>query len=239
MKRLSSLSLVVSLLIEAGFASQPVQAQQTVTYLQPHQIDLAALLAPPPAARSAREQVDMAAVLEVQRTRTPEQVERAKADVKKSVFRFADVLGPAFNEASLPKTAALFDAASHDASMIAKSGKDFFSRARPYIASSDVHPSVPLNPKDGYDSYPSGHATFGYMTAILLAQMVPEKRDALFARGREYGENRVVDGVHYPGDVEAGRIDGTLVAAALMANPEFQKAFADAKAEVRAALALN
>jgi acid phosphatase (class A) len=238
MKRLYSLSLVVSLLIAAGTASQAVQAQ-TTSYLDAHQIDLSKLLAPPTAADSARGQADLATVLEVQRTHTPEQVARAQADVKKSVFRFADVLGPAFTEANLPKTAALFVAANQDASMVAKSGKQFFSRARPYIASSDVHPSVPLDPKDGYDSYPSGHATFGYMTAILLAQMVPEKRDALFARGREYGENRVVDGVHYPSDVEAGQIDGTLVAAALMANPEFEKAFAEAKAEVRAALALN
>jgi len=241
MKRPSSLSLIVCLFIAtgaSGAAGQSLHAQ-TATYLDVHQVDLSKLLPPPPAAESARGQVDMATVLEVQRTRTTEQVERARADVRKSVFRFADVLGPAFNQANLPKTAALFDAANHDASMIAKSGKDFFSRARPYIANPDVHPSVPLNPKDGYDSYPSGHATFGYMTAILLAQMVPEKRDAIFVRGREYGENRVVDGVHYPSDVEAGRIDGTLVAEALMADPEFQKAFADARAEVRAALALN
>jgi acid phosphatase (class A) len=241
MKRLSSLSLVVCLFIATGATGAAAQSlhTQTATYLDVHQVDLSKLLPPPPAAESARGQVDMATVLEVQRTRTTEQVERARADVKKSVFRFADVLGPAFNQANLPKTAALFDAANHDASMIAKSGKDFFSRARPYIANPDVHPSVPLNPKDGYDSYPSGHATFGYMTAILLAQMVPEKRDAIFVRGREYGENRVVDGVHYPSDVEAGRIDGTLVAEALMADPEFQKAFAGARAEVRAALALN
>lgn len=241
MKHRSSLSLAVSLLIAAAttnVAGQSAQAQ-TITYLDAHQVDLSKLLAPPPVAGSVRAQADMATVLEVQRTRTPEQVERARADVKKSVFRFADVLGPSFNEANLPKTAALFDAASHDASTIAKSGKDFFSRARPYVANSAVHPSVPLNPKDGYDSYPSGHATFGYMSAILLAQMVPEKRDAIFARGREFGENRVVDGVHYPSDVEAGRIDGTLVAEALMANPEFQKAFAEAKAELRAALALK
>jgi acid phosphatase (class A) len=241
MKRPSSLSLVVCLFIAAGATGAAGQSLrvQTATYLDVHQVDLSKLLAPPPAAEFARGQVDMATVLEVQRIRTPEQVERARADVKKSVFRFADVLGPAFNQANLPKTAALFDAANHDASMIAKTGKDFFSRARPYITNPDVHPSVTLNPKDGNDSYPSGHATFGYMTAILLAQMVPEKRDAIFVRGREYGENRVVDGVHYPSDVEAGRIDGTLVAEVLMANPEFQKAFAEARAEVRAALALN
>jgi acid phosphatase (class A) len=238
MKRLHSLSLVVTLLVASGATIQAAQAEGT-DYVDARQIPLGTLLAPPPAAGSANQQADLDAVLNVQRTRTPEEVTRAKADVEKSVFRFADVLGPAFNEANLPKTAALFKAANHDAGLIAKGGKQYFSRARPFIVSNEVHPTVAGKPDDAYDSYPSGHATFGYMSAILLAQMIPEKRDALFVRGREYGENRVVDGVHYPSDVEAGRIDGTLVAAALMANPDFQKAFAEAKAEVRAALALN
>ena len=238
MKRIHFLSLIVPLLIAAGTTSQAVQAQDA-DYVEVQQIPLGALLAPPPADGSARQQADLTAVLKAQNTRTPEEVARARADVVKSVFRFADVLGPAFNETNLPKTAALFEAASHEATLIAKGGKQYFRRARPFIASSDVHPTVASKPGDAYDSYPSGHATFGYMSAILLAQMVPEKRDALFARGREYGENRVIDGVHYPSDIEAGRIDGTLVAAALMDNPEFQKAFAEAKVEVRAALALN
>ncbi|CAM2156590.1 Acid phosphatase [Pararobbsia alpina] len=210
----------------------------TAHYLDPHQVDLAALLAPPPAATSALQQADLKDVLEIQRSRTPEQVQRAQGDTEKSVFRFADVLGPQFTEANLPKTAALFKRAASDAAMIAKEGKDHFHRLRPYLASNEVHPSVALDPKDIDNSYPSGHATFGYMSAILLAQMVPEQSAALFARGREYGDNRVIDGVHYPSDVEAGRIDGTLVAAALMNNAEFQQAFADARAEVRHALSL-
>jgi acid phosphatase (class A) len=238
MKPLHSLSFIALLLIVANSTSQAAQAKEA-TYIDAQQIPLGTLLAPPPEDGSARQQADLAAVLTVQRSRTPEEVERAKADVVKSVFRFADVLGPGFNEANLPKTTALFQAASEDAALVAKSGKQYFNRARPFVASSDVHPTVPEKQSGAYDSYPSGHATFGYMSAILLAQMVPEKRAALFTRGREYGENRVVDGVHYPSDVEAGRIDGTLVAAALMANPKFQQAFAAAKAEVRAALGLN
>lgn len=238
MKPLQSLSFITLLLIATSSASQAAQSQEA-TYIDAQQIPLGTLLAPPPMDGSARQQADLAVVLEVQRSRTPEEEERAKADIVKSVFRFADVLGPTFNEANLPKTAALFKAANEDAALIAKSGKQYFNRARPFVVSSEVHPTVPVKQGDAYNSYPSGHATFGYMSAILLAQMVPEKRAALFARGREYGENRVVDGVHYPSDVEAGRIDGTLVAAALLANPEFQKAFAAAKAEVRAALALN
>ena len=233
---LSSLALAAAVTLAAG---PRLVFADGATYLNPHQIDLPALLAPPPALGSAEQQADLARVLDVQRNRTPEQVARARADVQKSVFRFSDVLGPTFNETNLPKTAALFAAAAQDAEMVAKSGKQYFERPRPFVTSSDVHPSVPISPKGVYSSYPSGHATFGYMTAILLAQMVPEKRAALFARGREFGENRVVDGVHYPSDVEAGRIDATLVANALMANPEFQREFAAAKAEVRTALRLN
>jgi acid phosphatase (class A) len=209
------------------------------TYLNPQEIDLTKLLAPPPAADSAQQKADLARVMEVQNTRTPAQVARAQQDVHTSVFRFADVLGPQFNEANLPKTAALFTAAQQDAALVAKGGKRYFKRARPFVNNSDVHPTVPTNPKGFYGSYPSGHATFGYMAAILLAQMVPEKRTELFARGREFGQNRIVDGVHYPSDIAAGRIDGTLVANALMDNPKFQHDFADAKAEVRTALDLR
>lgn len=236
LRALSSVIVVAAFTLAAGtklaFAADG-------TYLNPQEIDLTKLLAPPPAPGSAQQKTDLARVLKVQRTRTPAQVVRAQEDLKKSVFRFADVLGPQFNEANLPKTAALFLAAENDAALVAKGGKQYFKRARPFVNNTDVHPTVPTNPKGFYGSYPSGHATFGYMSAILLAQMVPEKSAEIFARGREFGQNRIVDGVHYPSDIEAGRIDGTLVAAALMDNPKFQHDFAIAKAEVRAALKLN
>jgi acid phosphatase (class A) len=235
-RALSTLIVAASFTLATG--TQLVFAEDG-TYLNPQEIDLTKLLAPPPAADSARQKADFARVMEVQRTRTPDQVARAQEDIHTSVFRFADVLGPQFNEANLPKTAALFLAAQHDAALVAKGGKRYFKRARPFVNNTDVHPTVPTNPKGFYGSYPSGHATFGYMAAILLAQMVPEKRAELFARGREFGQNRIVDGVHYPSDIEAGRIDGTLVANALMENPKFQRDFAAAKAELRTALDLH
>jgi hypothetical protein len=40
-------------------------------------------------------------------------------------------------------------------------------------------------------TYPSGHGTFGAEVAILLSMMVPEKRSELFARGWQYGEQRI------------------------------------------------
>jgi acid phosphatase (class A) len=238
MKRLFSSSIMLAAGIALATGATSALAQDG-TYLHPDQINLSELLAPPPAPASARQMDDLAHVLKVQRERTPEQVERAKEDLTHSIFRFADVLGPSFNEANLPKTAALFKAAGDDAGLVTKPAKKYFNRPRPFVTSSEVHPTVPTGRQSYYYSYPSGHATFGYLSAILLAQMVPEKSAEIFARGREYGQNRVVDGVHYSSDIEAGRIDGTLVAEALMQNPKFQSDFSAAKTEVRTALGLN
>ena len=111
--------------------------------------------------------------------------------------------------------------------------KKFWSRPRPYVTSAEVKPVV-SNVTEG--SYPSGHATCGYLWAILLADMIPERRDELFARGTRYGMNRVVGGVHYPTDAEAGRLSAAVIAAVMFTTPAFRSDFAAARAELRAAL---
>src|SRR4029078_5174069 len=73
------------------------------------EIDLTQILPPPPANDSAETKKELAEVLTLQVTRTPEMEERAKADVKEDVWRFADVMGPKFNKDDLPKFAAFFD----------------------------------------------------------------------------------------------------------------------------------
>jgi len=85
-------------------------------------------------------------------------------------------------------------------------------------------------------SYPSGHATIGAMMSILLAEMVPERREALFTRGWEYGDARVLSGVHFPSDVEAGRILGTVLVGLLQQDARFRADLRAAREELRAAL---
>ena len=89
-----------------------------------------------------------------------------------------------------------------------------------------------------HSSYPSGHATFATVCAIVLADMVPEKRTQLFARSRDFAHGRLVVGAHFPTDVEAGRILGTVAAQLLMQNASFQRDFARARASLRAQLGL-
>jgi acid phosphatase (class A) len=202
----------------------------------PAVVELSNLLPPPPAAGSAAAQRDLQAVLAAQQARTAQDMAAAKADTERSVFRFADALGLSAQPAALPKTVAFFDRVAKLDKMEAKEAKEFWKHPRPSVVSAQVHALSKEKPDDW--SYPSGHATFGYSTAVLLANMVPEKRAAIFARADVYGEHRVVMGVHFPSDVEAGKIAGTVVADEVLRDPQWQDDYAAARSELRRALGL-
>ena len=74
------------------------------------------------------------------------------------------------------------------------------------------------------------------MLAIILANMVPEKRAAIFDRGWDFALNRVIGGVHYRSDIEAGRIAATLIAGEMFNDSVFLGDFEKAKSEVRKVL---
>ena len=214
-------------------AGAPALAQP---YLTPAQVDLVALLPPPPAPGSPDAEADMAAVLYVQSTRTPEQAAQTVHDAVETVFvQFTETLGPAFTAATLPRVAALFERLGETEGAVVDPAKQAFGRKRPFLANADVHPSLPLSSSG---SWPSGHATRVTLAAIVLAKMLPEQRRAIFDRAQGYAWNRVVSGLHYPSDVLAGGRSGTAIAAVLLQDAAFQAAYAPARAELRAALHL-
>ncbi|GLQ48776.1 phosphatase PAP2 family protein [Dyella flava] len=203
---------------------------------KPAIVELSNLLPPPPAAGSMAAQHDLQAVLMAQQTRTPPEIAAAKADSKRSVFRFFDVLGPELQPKALPNTAAFFERIADFDKDEVKEAKNYWRHPRPGAVSSEVHPLGIEMPHDW--SYPSGHATFGYTTAVLLANMLPEKRAAIFARADVYAEHRIVMGVHFPSDIEAGHIAGTVIAAEILQDPNWRQGYEAARLELRHALGL-
>ena len=204
-------------------------------YVSPAEVDLEDILPPPPLPDSPEQVADMKAVMDAQNARSSRDIEQALADFKKSIFRFKDVLGPNFTPENLPYTNAFFRRILGDDEKIVSDAKDFFARPRPFITNADVNP-VMLRPGGG--GYPSGHSTFAYVAAVILGMMVPEKREAIFARADQFEQMRVVSGEHYPTDVAAGRIAGAAIANAMIHSPKFMADFTLSKAEVRKALGL-
>jgi acid phosphatase (class A) len=202
-------------------------------YIQTKSLDLTAVLPPPPAKGSKQTSDEIKELLELQRSRTTAQESLAIADQKITVFRFGDVLGASFDSTKLPITAAFFKAALENERAIIDPVKNFWNRPRPYVVDSSIHPCLE---KPAIASYPSGHSTAGNFMAILLAAMVPEKKNELFERGWKFAFNRMIGGVHYRSDIEAGRIAATVIAVEFFKNREFMCEYSKARREIRKAL---
>jgi acid phosphatase (class A) len=218
---------LVSLVLLAG----PTHADVADFPIQ-QQVRLEHYVAPPPDAFFAR--AEAAEMLVIQDARTPEQAARALADSEYSVFRFADVMGPSFTVDVLPKTAAFFQRVHQVSAHLLEPLKRKWMRLRPFEQDERIKPVI--HPSRS-PSYPSGHATFGYLAGVLPADMVPERRDAILSRAREYGENRVIGGVHFPSDVAAGREVAIVLAIELRSSAEFRDSFEEVRTEIRRALA--
>ena len=67
-------------------------------------------------------------------------------------------------------------------------------------------------------SYPSGHTSYGYTGALLLAMLVPDRYPEMVVRAAEYGNSRIIAGAHYAMDVLGGRTLALYSMAHLLAN---------------------
>ncbi|WP_087687496.1 phosphatase PAP2 family protein [Pandoraea sp. PE-S2R-1] len=218
--------------LHAVQAAEPPHAD----YLSGTVPDLTVLVAPPPAPGTPAAADDLRQVLALQQSRTAAQLALADGDTHKSVFRFADVIGPDFRAERLPFTEAFFKRLAKEGAGPLKAAKDYWKRPRPYNVSAEVHPGIVTEGTS--PGYPSGHATFAYLSAVVLAEIVPEKRAEIFARAQAYAQGRALGGVHYVSDVEAGKVSGTVIAAAMLANPAFRDDLMRATRETRQALSL-
>jgi acid phosphatase (class A) len=200
-------------------------------YLTPGQPDYLAVLPPPPLSGSSEQATDMAAVVALHKACSASDADIAFSEKKFSITNFATAAGINLQTGNLPKTEAFFKHVQTDAAVVTDDAKDYWKRPRPFT----VDPSLGSGKLEKSFGYPSGHSTEASVLALVLADLVPEKRDEILAVGRNIGWHRVWIARHYPTDIYAGRVLAQAIVHDLKANADFQKDFAAVKSEIAAA----
>lgn len=67
---------------------------------------------------------------------------------------------------------------------------------------------------------------------MILAELAPDRAQAIFTRGRAYGESRFVCGAHNQSAVEAGFISASTTMALVRTKPAYKADLEEARSEL-------
>ncbi|WP_236072442.1 phosphatase PAP2 family protein [Prochlorococcus marinus] len=191
---------------------------------------LADVVGMPPATNSDGWRRDLAVVRWQQFARDSELVGHAWSYLDRDIGRFQGAIGSDFVKtaprirAGVPQFVRLVDEVKNQL-------KYAMGRSRPFVTHQDLKPCLP---REDSASYPSGHATWYVTTSLLLADLLPERRERLLAVGHQGMAARVTCGMHYPSDVEAGQRLGEAAVKQILRSPQWKRFKLSVQPEVKA-----
>jgi acid phosphatase (class A) len=175
-------------------------------------------LGKPPAAGSLAEAHDLAILRWNQRTRTAEGILHSWRFLNRNLSPFEPAIG-----SDLAKTAPMLSKALvqylAQVDSVKDQLKDSLARPRPFVSHGEFKPCLPL---EATSSFPSGHATWFATAGLLLADLLPERRERVMAVGSQGGYARAYCGVHYPSDVEASQRLALAISRDVIKSPEWR-----------------
>ena len=148
---------------------------------------------------------------------------------------YSCTLGVPITKEGTPRLYTLLQRTLTDAGLATYKAKINYQRPRPFM----VNGKPICSPDEetmlrGDGSYPSGHTAAGWAWALVLSELAPDRRDAILARGIEYGKSRYICNVHWLSDVQASQIIASGTVAQLQNDPVFRADLRAARAEVQA-----
>ena len=196
-------------------------------------LDLAAVLPGPPTPGSPRALADARAFRDSRALNGMARWQQATADVSSDMGeRFAAALGFRPDWTKLPVTRAMLAKFDADRSAAIGSAKAHWQSKRPFIGS-DLPICEPRQPAlIANGDYPSGHTAHGWGFALLMAELLPDRAQAILARGRDYGNSRWICGSHSQSAVEGGYMAASAIVAREHGNAAFRHDMAAAAEEL-------
>ena len=217
--------------------STPV-AVSKLGYLAPGELpSTSALLPPPPAAGSkGMEEDELARTAAITLKGSPRYalaVTHADRSHDNTVNAFQCAFGTRITSTDTPGLYRLLARVRLDVRAASYSGKTHFKRPRPFM----VHQTRTCYPDDeamtsGDGSYPSARGAVGWAFAFVLADLRPDRSDAILQQARDFGDSRVICDQEWQSDVEAGRAVAVAMMQKLKANEAYKADFAQAQKEV-------
>ena len=147
---------------------------------------------------------------------------------------FSCALNAPVSEQETPQLYRLLRRTLADAGLSTYTAKNHYKRTRPFVVNGQptcAPDDEAALRKDG--SYPSGHTAIGWAWALILSEVSPEQAGNILARGRAFGQSRVVCNVHWQTDVNEGRFMGAASVARLHSDPVFRSAIVEASRELQ------
>jgi acid phosphatase (class A) len=201
--------------------------------------DSRVLVPPPPAPGSAAQARDDAAAQAALAQKGGARWDLATRDAQLTIphmtENFACALGVQLTAQTTPKILAVLSQATPDLAFSTFGAKTTYKRPRPFMVNGGptcTPDQEALLRRDG--SYPSGHSAIGWGWGLILAEIAPDRGDAVLARGRAFGQSRVMCNVHWQSDVDEGRTVAAATVARLHADPRFRADLDAARAEWQA-----
>lgn len=240
MKKIVIATLIAAVMSPLAIAAKDVTTKPDVYFLKESQsIDSLALLPPPPAMDSIeflndKTQYDVGKMLR-NTPRGKQAWKDANVEGDGVAEAFSDAYGMTISKEKTPELDRLVKKMREDAGDLAtRSAKEHYMRIRPFAfyheptCRSDEEGKLSTN-----GSYPSGHTTIGWATALVLAEINPDRQGDILKRGYEMGQSRVICGYHWQSDVTAARVVASAIVARLHAEPAFTRQLQKAKDEFK------
>ncbi|RYG75553.1 phosphatase PAP2 family protein [bacterium] len=211
---------LIPLFLAATLMGGHCRADEAITL--PQGVDFS-ILPPPPVDDSPAGLADLSVLLYVQANRTPEQIAFAKKMESPSVFEMGrEFMGPWFTRENLPKTADILRDVTKVADKVKEDAKKNWQRPRPYVRSQLVSPVVGKPGDSG--CYPSGHTYGVAVSDFVLTAAFPEHSAQFDEMIHRVMWGRILGGVHFPTDTEAGRLLAKDVVEKMLKTPAMQQA---------------
>ena len=147
---------------------------------------------------------------------------------------FSCALGFEITEKDYPNLYMLLRRSATDAGLSTFAAKKKYQRSRPFMV--NKQPTCDPSKEDHLrtsGAYPSGHSAIGWVWALILSELVPDKSNAILARGRAFAQSRAVCNVHWQSDIVNGSVLGAAAYSKLHSSALFLTTIKRAKAEIQ------